>query len=74
MKVPRLEDNSEQNVTENKKVSITNEDIMKEVKIIQKMIKKIVNSLEHCDVAIETYNNDETEEDLGYMISKFQIH
>ena len=64
VKVPRLEDNSKQNVTENKKVSITNEDIMKEVKIIQEIMKNSVNSIEHCDVAIETYNNDETEEDL----------
>ena len=39
VKVPRLEDNSKQNVTENKKVSITKEDIMKEVKITQEIIK-----------------------------------
>ena len=42
VKVPRLEDNSEQNVTENKKVSITNEDIMNEVQITQEMIKNSV--------------------------------
>ena len=68
VKVPRCKDNSEQNVTKNKRVSITNDDVMKEVKITQEMMKNSLNSLEHLYVAIETYNNDKTEEDLEYML------